>query len=676
MLFPAFFGYLDGKQTLLNMSTTYRLLRGGQAIEIVKESEYFTAILPNQRLLQEVEQISAVQECKAVFHNVYKVRTDESDRDSVMDYIRAKMNAEGISHHAYHPVGDAATRYYLTDLLILSFREGVATSKVEAIMQAHGLQYVREFADGRTYLFRVTRSAGKNPVKVCTDLVERPEVAWAEPNLINRFQSAYEPSDPLFSNQWHLKSWDGIELVKEADVSATQAWDITRGSSDIVVAVIDDGFDITHPDLAGKIVFPKDFVDGDAEPFPTKVRNEFHGTPCAGVAIGAENGTGIVGAAPGCRFMPVRFDLAADDNLLYEIFDYVGKRAHVISCSWGPVPVYAPLSQLVYEQFTQLAHSGGPHGKGCVICFAAGNFNAPLYLPNSPAFKWRHPTYGILETKGTILNGNAAHPDVIAVAASTSQNRKAAYSNWGKEISVCAPSDNWHPIDPQQRMPGRGIWTTDNEEYGLGFTVNSRYTGHFGGTSSATPLVAGVAALVLSANPELSALDVRRILRESADKIVDDQPDPVLGQRKGSYDAGGHSDWFGYGKINAARAVQQAVALLPLPEPEPALTEGLYIVAALVNPEGIDFFNETVSLLNVTDQSLSLAGWTLRDPYDRQQLLSGEIAPGAFLTVKVPNIRLSNVGGGIRLFNPRGQLVHEVKYSGEQAARQGWTVRF
>ncbi len=81
----------------------------------------------------------------------------------------------------------------------------------------------------------------------------------------------------------------------------------------------------------------------------------------------------------------------------------------------------------------------------------------------------------------------------------------------------------------------------------------SNFTDNFGGTSSATPVVAGVAALVLSANPDLTAQQVKRILQETADKIIDSDPDPQLGLRKGTYDGNGHCQWFGYGKVNAAR---------------------------------------------------------------------------------------------------------------------------
>ncbi|WP_093471051.1 S8 family serine peptidase [Paenibacillus popilliae] len=122
-------------------------------------------------------------------------------------------------------------------------------------------------------------------------------------------------------------------------------------------------------------------------------------------------------------------------------------------------------------------------------------------------------------------------------------------------MSVCAPSNNFNPMDPKKFAPGLGIWTTDNESGG--FTLGSRYTGDFGGTSSATPLVAGVAALMLSANPDLRAAEVKTILQLTADKIQDTLPDHN-GNNRGTYDQKGHSEWFGYGKVNAAKAVKEA----------------------------------------------------------------------------------------------------------------------
>ena len=539
------------------------LWRGGRKIELEKEEEVFTAIIEDEEQLNRVNSLDGVQEVRPVKNRIFKVHVAPEQRDAVMDRLRSK-DMVGVAHHAYRPIGDLNTRYYLTDQIVVCFKPNASRKTIESIVSKAGVRLLKEYPGApNTFLVQVTRDAGKNPIKVANALAGRKEVQYAEPNLVNRFQSFYVPTDTLFNRQWHLRSWESADLAVDADVSAVQAWDLTRGSRNTVVAVVDDGFDLSHPDFigTGKVVHPKDYVDGDANPFPVKEQNDYHGTPCAGVALAEENGTGVVGIAPGCAFMPVRFPLSADDDMMWEIFDFVGQRADVISCSWGPPPVFAPLGQLLVNKFRDLAENGGPRKKGCVIVFAAGNYNAPLNDPGNTGFIWHHSDYGLVNTTGAILNGNATHPDVIAVSASTSLNRKAAYSNWGKEIAVCAPSDNSHPLDSQANVPGRGIWTTDNDQFGYGFTGGSRFTGSFGGTSSATPLVAGVAALAISANPELTAREVKQILQDTADKIRDTEPDPVLNLNKGTYDGNGHSEWFGFGKVNAARVVQRAAEL-------------------------------------------------------------------------------------------------------------------
>ncbi len=117
----------------------------------------------------------------------------------------------------------------------------------------------------------VTRDGGANPVKVADMLAgEQKPVEYAEPDPIARFYSSQFPSDPLFTRQWHLDARNRPQLLAAASVGAVDAWDITRGERAIVVAVIDDGFDLGHPHFQGngKVVHPKDYVDGDSSPFP------------------------------------------------------------------------------------------------------------------------------------------------------------------------------------------------------------------------------------------------------------------------------------------------------------------------------------------------------------------------------------------------------------------------
>ncbi|MCI5082701.1 MAG: S8 family serine peptidase [Saprospiraceae bacterium] len=660
------------------MASQYTLHRGGKEILIEKEDNFFTAILPSNYMEEDLRRVNNIEQVKRVFGNIFKVRATPHNVDDVMDRLRSNENLNHIVHHAYRPVGDPGTRYYITDAIAVCFKKGTSVSKIEEIAQKHGLNLIREYEKERSFLFQVTKSSGKNPVKLCNDLQEYKQIEYAEPNLVNRFQPAYTPPDNIFNNQWHLQAWDGFNVIRDADVRATQAWDLERGKREVVLAVLDDGFDLTHPDLTGenKVVYPRDFADEDFYPVPVRNKGDYHGTPCAGVAIGEINGEGIVGIAPGCAFMPVRFSLSADDNLLYDIFEFAGRRADVLSCSWGPVPVYAPLSSLLYNQLTDLAETGGPRQKGCVVVFAAGNFNAPVVDVENEGFWWRHPRNGMKQTKGPIRNGHASHPDVICVSASTSLNQKAAYSNWGEEVSVCAPSNNWHPTNPQTQLPGRGIWTADNDKHGLGYE-SGPYTGRFGGTSSATPLVAGTAALLISANPELTAKEVREILESTTDKITDPNPDVVLGLRKGNYNEKGHSEWFGFGKINAFEAVKKALELSPKPIEEPTgTTTGIEIIAGLVNPIGPEVGQEYIMLINRTAADVSLDGWSLMDSNDRIDQLSGIIPAGSAIKLFLGSTRLVNSGGMLQLKDENGQLVHEVRYTAEEASQEGWLVVF
>jgi subtilisin family serine protease len=154
----------------------------------------------------------------------------------------------------------------------------------------------------------------------------------------------------------------------------------------------------------------------------------------------------------------------------------------------------------------------------------------------------------------TIVNLYAANPDVIAVTASTSTGTIAAYTNFGNEVSVCAPSSNWDPSKGMTKLTAAGIYTTASSD-GDQIDGNGAYSDDFGGTSAAAPLVAGIAALVLSANNDLPAAIVKKILEVTADKI------DFENSGKEKYDDKGHSQYYGYGKVNAANAVRLATQL-------------------------------------------------------------------------------------------------------------------
>ena len=546
------------------------LQRGGGELLLAKAGDRFT-IRPSSTTATSKDwaaSIPAKLNRRIAQSNLEEYLVAPDRLDVAMTTARAS-DAVAFASHVYSPANNPSTFFYLTDRITIQFDEAVDETSRSAIATFAALKVVRQIEGiPNSFLYEVTKQATENPIKIANRLTRYPELLIAEPNILVETQQHYTPRDPLYPKQWYLNNKGGNQLAANAQIFAEPAWDITRGVRSIVIAIADDSVDMTHPDFQGegKIVFPIDLKDGDLSPMPV-VDSDNHGTACAGVAVAEENGKGIVGVAPGCALMPIRTTGFLDDDSVEKLFNWaIEKKAAVISCSWGPSAVSYPLS-LRQSAVINKAATQGRGGRGCVIVFAAGNANRPV---NGTIDETGWPN-NILGGQTQWLSGFAVHPDVIAVSASTSLNKKAAYSNWGNSISVCAPSNNappgfWLPetgpiaTQPEvtQNLPGLGVFSADRigvAGYGMG-----DYTDSFGGTSSATPVVAGVAALILSANPRLTAREVRGILEETADKIVDPDPDPQLGNRLGNYDTNNRrSDWFGYGKVNALKAVQAAV---------------------------------------------------------------------------------------------------------------------
>ncbi|BCL35679.1 S8 family serine peptidase [Nostoc sp. MS1] len=543
------------------------LQRGGEELILEKVLHRFTVRFVTDFPVQQLSQVSwgIWQGSIAQAHlEIYQVTPDQIEE--AIAQARTDQNV-AFASHAYTVKDNPGTFVYLGDQITIQFVSKLDADKITLITSGFNLVQDKAIAGlTNAFVFLVSKQATENPIKIANQLQAIPEVLAAEPNVIIQTETHYKPNDNLYPQQWYLNHNGGNELVLGSHIAVEQAWDITRGVRSVVVAVVDDSFDLNHPDFqgSGKIVAPRDLRDNDFLPLPS-AKETSHGTACAGIAVAEENGTGIVGVAPGCAFMPIRTTGFLDDESIEQIFNWaVEKGASVISCSWGASAVYFPLSLRQKAAITRAA-TRGRNGKGCVVLFAAGNANRPV---SGAIFEQDWPD-NILQGVTDWLNGFGVHPDVMAIAASTSMSRKAAYSNWGANICLCAPSNN---ASPGMSFPEKGfLYTQPNIKtnlLGLGMLTTDivgaagydpgDFTNNFGGTSSATPVVAGVAALVLSVNPDLTAQQVKQILETTADKIVDPNPDPQLGLSEGKYDDKGHSQWFGYGKVNAARAVQVA----------------------------------------------------------------------------------------------------------------------
>jgi hypothetical protein len=282
---------------------------------------------------------------------------------------------------------------------------------------------------------------------------------------------------------------------------------------------MDDGLDTAHPEFAGRIGPQADFAEDVSDARP-KNADDNHGTACAGVATAG--GVRASGAAPGCTVMPIRFPATLGDADEAEMFRWAADEgAGVISCSWGPPDGTGSSDPL--PGATKAAISYCVHDHDIPVLFAAGN-----------------------GSESVDLDGYASNPDVMAIAACTNSDQHSWYSDTGTAVCVCAPSNG------DSSAGDLAILTTDRSGaagYNPGTAnLDAGYTDTFGGTSSATPLVAGVIGLIRSVNSDLNPTQIRQLLKDTAVKIG--------GQA--SYDANGHSPQFGHGKIDAAAAVRSA----------------------------------------------------------------------------------------------------------------------
>ena len=449
---------------------------------------------------------------------------DVADLEDTMDAMRGAPASDVVTH-MYAMDETPGSAVIPTGTLTVRFGQDVSAERRRDILTEFGLEVLEELdyvPNG--YTLRLTETSPENPLKIAAKLQQMDEIEVAEPDLSFQVSLKYEPADDLYAQQWHLRNrGDMLGLVAGADVKAEGAWEHTLGSRDITVCGIDDGFDLQHPDFAapGKIVAARDFGQDDFLPNPV-FADDNHGTACAGVAVAEENGSGVVGLAPRCSLMPIRMGPWLSDQAVVDMFQYtIDHHADVISCSWSAQAWNFPLSTKMHGIIHKAATEGRANGKGCVILFAAGNENRPL--------------------DGTAANGApshqgfALHPDVIAVAASNSLDRKSSYSNFGPELTICACSSG---------SPGRRVVTTDRR--GANGYSSTDYANDFGGTSSSTPLTAGLAALVLSMDPSLTSAEVRQIVMNTADKIDAANGDYV----------DGHSPLYGHGRINAAAALE------------------------------------------------------------------------------------------------------------------------
>ena len=289
-----------------------------------------------------------------------------------------------------------------------------------------------------------------------------------------------------------------------------------------MLAVVDDSVDLeTHPDFEGRLLPEYVARRGRCR---SAGRRLSHGAKVAGLA--AAGGDGCTGMAPSASILPVSvpsLHLGPAESDLEDALRWAADQgADVICCAWAPPNPSAESGRLPPHTRDAIDHclTHGRNGKGCVIVFSAGNDGFDL-----------------------ALNGYASHPGVIAVGACNCHGKHPSYSGWGDALWCVFPSND--PHDPI----GASMTYLTTAPVGSLLDGDAYYTTRFGFTSAACAAVAGICALIVSANPDLTAAQVKDVLRDSCDKVD---------VESGTYDARGHSPLYGYGRPDVARAVELA----------------------------------------------------------------------------------------------------------------------
>lgn len=401
--------------------------------------------------------------------------------------------------------------------------------------------------------------------EIINELSDRPEVNYFYPLVEREHARRLLPNDPMFNQQWHLLNTGQTGGTPGADANVELAWDIATGAG-VVIGVVDDGIQSNqvpgdHIDLIDKFRADLSYDVNDDDTNPNACGD--HGTAVAGVAAATTgNGEGVSGAAPDAQHSALKLICAGTTDAQEAFALSFGAGAiDIYNNSWGPADGFSwlvgpgPLTIAAIQQGTN---------SGSVYTWAGGN--------------------GHQAEDNVNYDGYANNRYTMAVGSVDHNGAQSGYSERGSALLVTAYSNG---------APGAGITTT---------TLNNGYRNDFGGTSSASPLAAGVVALMMEANPNLTYRDINMILAQTAEQT---QPNDPEWSTNGAGLTFNHK--FGFGSVDALAAVEASVDWDLLPQ-EVGFTTGRINVSSPIpdgSPQGIsntvnvpeDFIVENVQVV-------------------------------------------------------------------------------
>lgn len=502
--------YANGRQVTLPFSREEVAVQFRKDVGVSKKADILAEATSKEKVVETTELFET---------NLTLVRLrpgiDENSFREILTDLRRKRDVIT----AYPVFHFKETRLTLTDVFVAQFKSGTTDERIASFNKDHKVEIWREMLLPHTFLLKVEE--GADSLTMANVYHESELTTYATPDFVRFLIPQYEPDDVYYPNQWGMENDgtnppDGIG-TPDSDMDASRAWDISTGSPETVIAIIDEGVQLDHEDLVEKIVAEYSAIPDDEDSNPNN-DDDSHGTNCAGIAAATTNNSlGVAGICPECSLMPVQIAYSqfngvywiTKDSWIADAFIWaVDNGADVLSNSWGG----GTPSNLIDEAITY-AITNGRDGLGSIVFFAAGNSNSDVIYP-------------------------ARNDDVIAVGAtSPCDERKNPSScdgeNWGScygpELDVVAPGVEW--------------WSTDM--MGKAGYVDGNYFDHMNGTSSATPAAAGVAGLILSHAPCLTGAQVREILQQSAEDLVGPPEEDIPGW----------DEYMGWGRINANDAL-------------------------------------------------------------------------------------------------------------------------
>lgn len=421
------------------------------------------------------------------------------------------LNSSEVKSISFAQMLDDGFQLYLTHHIALELGKGKSLVDLDAVLRQYGARHLR--TDYVAEIIEVDNI--DNVLPLANYLQENRLAAWATPDWYGQI-SRYQ--DPLYSQQFQMnntgQTLDGFSGTNDMDCNAPEAWAISTGSSSITVAVIDDGME-AHEDLVtsgGSSRLLAGYTpanNGNGTPNADGA----HGQACSGIIAASHNGIGVQGVAPDVYLRSVNIFAGGESttDLANAISWAKNNGADVMSNSWGYTS--CTFTSTVLTNAINDANNTGRGGLGCVIIFASGN-----------GYK-------------TCVDYPANLAAVVAVGAFGNDGIKSDYSNAGSALDIAAPSND---VSSAGFLSGAGVRTIDRPG-SAGYDAGN-YTTSFGGTSAACPVVAGVAALVLSVDGSLTSTAAKNLLYSTA---ID------MGST-------GFDTSYGNGRVNAFAAVTAA----------------------------------------------------------------------------------------------------------------------